>query len=56
MCHLPIYDDRGYLDVKNVELKVVDFGIFGSIAGIWMENINCGCLKYMATEVLICHI
>jgi serine/threonine protein kinase len=31
---------------------VVDFGIFGSIAGIRMENINCGSLKYMAPELL----
>lgn len=35
-----------------MELKVVDFGIFGSIAGIRMENVNCGSLKYMAPELL----
>jgi serine/threonine protein kinase len=51
----PVYDERGNLDVKSVELKVVDFGIFGSIAGIRMENITCGSLKYMAPELLIGH-
>jgi len=51
----PVYDDRGNLDITKVELKVVDFGIFGSIAGIRMENINCGSLKYMAPELLIGH-
>jgi serine/threonine protein kinase len=30
----------------------VDFGIFGSIAGNRMENINCGSLRYMAPELL----
>ena len=30
----------------------MDFGIFGSIAGIRMENITCGSLKYMAPELL----
>ena len=31
---------------------MVDFGIFGSIAGIRMENITCGSLRYMAPELL----
>lgn len=30
----------------------MDFGIFGSIAGNRMENINCGSLRYMAPELL----
>jgi serine/threonine protein kinase len=34
---------------------VVDFGIFGSIAGIRMENITCGSLKYMSPELLLGH-
>jgi len=48
----PIYTEKGRLDIGSVELKVVDFGIFGSIAGIRMENINCGSLRYMAPELL----
>jgi serine/threonine protein kinase len=48
----PVYDNKGRLDVSSVEIKVVDFGIFGSIAGIKRENINCGSLKYMAPELL----
>ncbi len=48
----PVYTEKGRLDITSVELKVVDFGIFGSIAGIRMENINCGSLRYMAPELL----
>ena len=48
----PHYKRSGKLDIKSVELKVVDFGIFGSIAGIRMENINCGSLRYMSPELL----
>ena len=49
----PIYHkETKKLDIESVELKVVDFGIFGSIAGIRMENIKCGSLKYMAPELL----
>lgn len=48
----PEYDDEGNLDISSVNLKVVDFGIFGSIAGIRMENINAGSLKYMAPELI----
>ena len=50
-----MYDQKGKLDVSSVDLKVVDFGIFGSIAGIRMENINCGSLKFMAPELLQGH-
>jgi MAP/microtubule affinity-regulating kinase len=48
----PVYNDQGKIDIESVELKVVDFGIFGSIAGIRMENITCGSLRYMAPEIL----
>ena len=48
----PRYLDNGKLDMSSVELKVVDFGIFGSIAGFRMENVNCGSLKYMAPELI----
>jgi serine/threonine protein kinase len=46
------YDEKGNLDISSIDLRVVDFGIFGSIAGIRMENVNCGSLKYMAPELL----
>lgn len=49
----PVYDEKEQLDIDSVDLKIVDFGIFGSIAGIRMENINCGSLKYMAPELLV---
>ena len=52
----PVYNDKGKLDISSVEIKVVDFGIFGSIAGIRMENINCGSLRYMAPELLQGHM
>lgn len=48
----PKYDRKGKLDPASVEIKVVDFGIFGSIAGIRMESINFGSLKYMSPELL----
>ena len=51
----PQYDERGKLIASSVELKVVDFGIFGSIAGIRMENITCGSLRFMAPELLQGH-
>lgn len=51
----PQYDKQGKIIIESVELKVVDFGIFGSIAGFRMENINCGSLKYMAPEILKGH-
>jgi len=38
--------------MSKIELKVVDFGIFGSIAGIRMENINFGSLKFMSPELI----
>lgn len=47
----PEYDDEGCLEVESVNLKIVDFGIFGSISGIRMENIQAGSLKYMAPEL-----
>ena len=49
------YDEKGKVDVSNIELKVVDFGIFGSIAGLRTEAINCGSLRYMAPELLQGH-
>ena len=49
------YDEKGKIDVSNIELKVVDFGIFGSIAGIRTEAVNCGSLRYMAPELLQGH-
>lgn len=51
----PKYDQNGKLNIESVELKVVDFGIFGSISGFRMENIKCGSLKYMAPEILKGH-
>ena len=48
----PQYDRKGKLDRSSVEIKVVDFGIFGSIAGIKKESINFGSLKYMSPELL----
>ena len=51
----PQYDKQGKIIIESVELKVVDFGIFGSISGFRMENINCGSLKYMAPEILKGH-
>lgn len=50
-----VYDARGRLDISSVELKVVDFGIFGSIKGVTLEKVNCGSLRYMAPEVLLGH-
>lgn len=49
----PLYDEKGKLDISSVDLRIVDFGIFGSIAGLRMENIACGSLKYMAPELLV---
>lgn len=33
----PVYNKSKKLDINSVDLKIVDFGIFGSIAGIRME-------------------
>jgi serine/threonine protein kinase len=52
----PVYLANGKLDISKVELKVVDFGIFGSIAGVKMENVNCGSMRYMSPELLLGHI
>ena len=38
---------------KKYDLKIVDFGIFGSIKNNLAEKSNFGSLKYMAPEVLI---
>jgi serine/threonine protein kinase len=43
---------KGKLDQSSVEIKVVDFGIFGSIAGIKRESVNFGSLKYMSPELI----
>lgn len=51
----PIIDEEGNLDISSVDLKVVDFGIFGSISGFRMENIEAGSLKYMAPELFKGH-
>ena len=48
----PRCDRKGKIDYYKIELKVVDFGIFGSIAGIRMESINFGSLKFMPPELL----
>ena len=48
----PQYDPKGKLIRDSVEIKVVDFGIFGSIAGIKKESINFGSLKYMSPELI----
>ncbi len=37
----------------DIELKIVDFGIFGSTRGNNPEKSNAGSLKYMPPEVLI---
>jgi len=39
----------------NIELKIVDFGIFGSTSGNSGEKINAGSLKFMAPEILLGH-
>ena len=40
---------------EHVEVKIVDFGIFGSTSGINPEKINAGSLRYMPPEVLLGH-
>ena len=45
-------EQDGKLDISSVNLKVVDFGIFGSISGIRLENVNFGSLRFMAPELL----
>lgn len=49
---VPKYDENGKLIISSVNLKVVDFGIFGSISGIRLENVNFGSLRFMAPELL----
>ena len=51
------YDPKNKkIDIESVELKVVDFGIFGSVVGIRMEKVNCGSLRFMAPELLKGHM
>ena len=52
LAEIPRYFPNGKLDIDSVELKVVDFGIFGSNAGFRAENVNCGSVKFMAPELL----
>ena len=40
----------------DLDLKIVDFGIFGSTSGINPEKVQAGSLKYMAPELLQGHI
>jgi len=39
----------------DLELKIVDFGIFGSTSGLNPERIQAGSLKYMSPELLQGH-
>jgi serine/threonine protein kinase len=39
----------------DLDLKIVDFGIFGSTSGVNPEKIHAGSLKYMAPEILLGH-
>ena len=39
----------------DIDLRIVDFGIFGSTSGINPEKIQAGSLKYMAPELLVGH-
>ncbi len=43
---------KGMKNEFDMDLKVVDFGIFGSTSGINPEKIHAGSLKYMAPEIL----
>jgi serine/threonine protein kinase len=36
----------------DIDLKLVDFGIFGSVSGINPEKVHAGSLKYMSPELL----
>ena len=44
---------KGLKNEFDLELKVVDFGIFGSTSGVNPEKIHAGSLKYMAPEILL---
>ena len=52
LAEVPKRDAKGKIDISSVNLKVVDFGIFGSISGIRLENVNFGSLRFMAPELL----
>jgi serine/threonine protein kinase len=38
-----------------MDLRIVDFGIFGSSSGINPEKVQAGSLKYMSPELLTGH-
>jgi serine/threonine protein kinase len=40
----------------DIELKLIDFGIFGSNQGTTGEKSNAGSLKFMAPEILLGHL
>jgi serine/threonine protein kinase len=46
---------KGMKNEFDLDLKVVDFGIFGSTSGVNPEKIHAGSLKYMAPEILLGH-
>ena len=52
LAEIPKLDEKGKIDISSVNLKVVDFGIFGSISGIRLENVNFGSLRFMAPELV----
>lgn len=39
----------------DLDLRIVDFGIFGSTSGVNPEKVHAGSLKYMAPELLTGH-
>lgn len=46
---LPTHDSK---ERSGIQIKVVDFGIFGSNRGTFVEKSTAGSLKYMAPEIL----
>lgn len=40
----------------DLDIKIVDFGIFGSTSGLNAEKVTAGSFKYMAPELLLGHI
>jgi serine/threonine protein kinase len=42
-------------NIFDIDLKIVDFGIFGSTQGMNPEKINAGSIKFMPPEVLLGH-